>query len=107
RPMDLACGTNGEMISHSASAISLGYAFRVIVEELQLLDLFLFSNDALDRFRPLYISLETASKPAQVTIIKKNLMEVRAPDLLAATGACNSLAFASDRSVGTSNRTQL
>ncbi|MEP0777560.1 hypothetical protein NDI39_08010, partial [Microcoleus sp. ZQ-A2] len=61
RPMDLACGTNGEMISHSASAISLGYAFRVIVEELQLLDLFLFSNDALDRFRPLYISLETAS----------------------------------------------
>jgi hypothetical protein len=60
--MGLASGTNGEMISHSASAISLGYAFRVIVEELQLLYLFLFSNDAIDRFRPLYISLKTASQ---------------------------------------------
>jgi hypothetical protein len=59
----LACGSNGEMISHSPSAISLGYAFRVILEELQLLDLFLSSNDVIARFRPLYISLETASKP--------------------------------------------
>jgi hypothetical protein len=50
------------MISHSPSAISLGYAFRVILEELQLLDLFLSSNDVIARFRPLYISLETASK---------------------------------------------
>jgi hypothetical protein len=69
--MGLACGSNGEMISHSPSAISLGYAFRVILEELQLLDLFLSSNDAIcasqqrfaiARFRPLYISLETASE---------------------------------------------
>jgi len=60
--MGLACGSNGEMISHSPSAISLGYAFRVILEELQLLDLFLSSNDVIARFRPLYISLETASK---------------------------------------------
>jgi len=59
--MSLASGSNEEMISHSASAISLGYAFRVIVEELQLLYLFLSSNHAIIRFHLLYISLETAS----------------------------------------------
>jgi hypothetical protein len=60
--MGLTSGTNREMISHSASVRSVGYAFRIIVEQLQRLSLFSSSNDAIARFRPLYISLETASK---------------------------------------------